>query len=168
MSQVEISYEELEQEFIEALADLGSEDLGSERGVVATSKDDHVTARRMRLMLDGLNIYGWTDRNSRKVEQIKANPKVAVVIEYMQIDGVASVKGHPTEEPEFLELLRKKLPHRYDNLVKRWRTISDRAVIEITPKRIALIKFADAEARIDGGLYVLNVEERKAYRFTLS
>jgi len=165
MKQVELPYEELEQEFLKELANLGSEDLGSERGVLATSKDDHVTARRMRLMLDGLNMYGWTDSNSRKVEQIRANPRVAVVVEYIQIDGIASVKGHPTEEPEFLELLRKKLPHRYDNLVKRWRTISDRAVIEITPRRIALIKYADAEARIEGGLYVLNIDERKAYRF---
>ena len=62
MSQVEISYEELEQEFIEALADLGSEDLGSERGILATSKDDHVTARRMRLLSNGLTLYGWTNR----------------------------------------------------------------------------------------------------------
>jgi len=168
MSQVEISYEELEQEFIEALADLGSEDLGSERGVVATSKDGHVTARRMRLMLDGLNMYGWTDSNSRKVEQIRANPKVSVVVEYMQIDGVASVKGHPTEEPKFLELIRKKLPHRYENMVKNWSAKRDRVVVEIKPKRIALSKYADPTAGIERGLYVLNVEERKAYRFTIS
>jgi general stress protein 26 len=168
MSQVEISYEELEQEFLMELANLGSEDLGSERGVLATSKNDHVTARRMRLLSDGLTLYGWTLRSTRKAGQIMANPKVSVVVEYIQIDGVASVKGHPTDEPKFLELIRKKLPHRYDNMVKRWKTKSDRVVIKIIPKRIALTKYADAEARIDGGLYVLNVEERKAYRFGLS
>ena len=168
MRQIEISYEELEQEFIKELANLGSEDLGSERGILATSKDDHVTARRMRLLSDGFTLYGWIIRSSRKAEQIMANPMVSVVVEYIQIDGVGSVKGHPTDEPEFLELLRKKLPHRYDSLVKRWRTKSDRAVIKIIPKRIAITKYADPEARIDGGLYVLNVDERKAYRFTIS
>ena len=168
MSQVEISYEELEQEFIEALADLGSEDLGSERGVVATSKDDHVTARRMRLLSDGLTLYGWTIRSSRKAEQIIANPKVSVVVEYIQIDGVASVKCHPTDEPKFLELIRKKLPHRYDNMVKNWNAKSDRVVVEIKPKRIALSKYADPTAGIERGLYVLNIEERKAYRFSIS
>ena len=161
MSQVEISYEELEQEFIEALADLGSEDLGSERGVVATSKDDHVTERRMRLLSYGLTLYVWTIRSSRKAEQMLANPKVS-------IDGVASVKGHPTDEPKFLELIRKKLPHRYDNMVKNWSAKSDRVVVEIKPKRIALSKYADPTAGIERGLYVLNVEERKAYRFTIS
>jgi hypothetical protein len=53
-------------------------------------------------------------------------------------------------------------------LVKRWRTKGDRVVIEIIPKRIAILKYADPEARIDGGLYVLNVDERKAYRFLVS
>lgn len=167
MKQVELPYEELEQEFLKKLANLGSEDFGSERGVVATSKDDHVTARRMRLLSDGLTIYGWTLRSHRKVEQILANPNVSVVVEYMQIDGIGSVKGHPTDEPKFLELIRKKLPHRYDNMVKRWKTLSDRVVIEIMPKRIALSKYADPAAGIEQGVYVLNVDERKAYRFEI-
>ena len=165
MNQVEISYEELEQEFLKALADLGSEDFGSERGVVATSQDGHVTARRMRLLSDGFTLYGWTHSYTRKVEQIRTNPNVSVVVEYIQIDGVASVKGNPTDEPKFLEIFRKKLPHRYDNMVKRWKTLGDRNVIKIIPKRIAIMKYADPEARIEQGLYMLNVDERKAYRF---
>jgi len=111
MSQFEMQYEELEQEFLEELADLGTEDLHSERSVVATSKDNQVTARRMRLLSDGLTLYGWTNPYTRKGEQIMANPNVSVVLEYIQIDGVASLKGHPTSEPEFLEIIRKKLPH---------------------------------------------------------
>jgi hypothetical protein len=167
-SQVEISYEELEQEFIKELSGLGSEELGSERGIIATSKDDNVTARRMRLLSDGLTLYGWTNRHTRKANQIMANPKVSVVVEYIQIDGVSSVKGHPMDEPEFLELIRKKLPHRYENLVKGWSAASDRVVIEVIPKRIALFKYADPAAGIERGLYVLKVDERKAYRLEYS
>lgn len=167
-SKVKISYGELEQEFIEALADLGSEELGSERGILATSQDDHVTARRMRLLSDGLNLYGWTNRYTRKAEQIMVNPKVSVVVEYIQIDGVGSVKGHPTDEPEFLELIRKKLPHRYENLVKGWSAASNRVVIEVLPKRIALFKYPDPAAGIERGVYMLNVEERQAYRLEYS
>ena len=165
MSQVEISYEELEQEFLKALADLGSEDLGSERGVVSTSQDDHVTARRMRLLSDGFTLYGWAHSYTRKVAQIKANPKVSVVVEYIQMDGIASVKGHPTDEPKFLELIRKKLPHRYENLVRNWSENSDRVAIKIMPKRIALFKYSDPAAGIEQGLYMLNIDEKKAYKF---
>lgn len=163
MSQVEISYEELEQEFLKALADLGSEDLGTERGVLATSQNDRVTARKMRLLSDGFILSGWTGRGLRKAQQIMANPNVSAVVDYIQIDGIASVKGHPTDEPAFLELIRKKLPHRYESLVKNWSANRDRVVIEIKPKRIALWKEADPAAGIVRGIYMLNVDERKAY-----
>ncbi len=73
-------------------------------------------------------------------------------------------KGHPTSEPAFLEIIRKKLPHRYDNLVKNWSSKSDRVVVEILPKRIALWKYDDPESGIIGGLYILDVDEMKAYR----
>ena len=49
MKQVEIPYEELEQVFIKELSKLGSEGL-YQRGILATSEGDHVTARRMRLI----------------------------------------------------------------------------------------------------------------------
>ena len=162
--QVEISYEELEQEFLKELENLGSEDLGSERGILATSQDDHVTARRMRLLSDGLILRGWTNRYSRKSQQIIANPKVSVVVEYIQIDGVASVKGNPAGEPEFLEIIRKKLPHRYETLVKSWSTNRNTVVIEIMPKRIALWKYVDPDAGIEEGIYVLNIAKEEAHR----
>ena len=164
MSQIEISYDELEQEFIKELVDLGREDVGSERGILATSQDNYVTSRRMRLLSDGLTLYAWSNPYMRKSEQIQANPKVSVVVEYIQMDGIASVKGHQTDEPEFLELIRKKLPARYESLVKNWSEKSDRVVIEIVPKRIAIWKYDDPASGIVGGLYVLNVDERKAYR----
>ena len=78
MRQIELDYEELKQDFIEELGKLGSEGL-YQRGILATSEDGHVTARRMRIIADGLNLYFYTDRGSRKCDQILANPNVAIV-----------------------------------------------------------------------------------------
>ena len=164
MSQIEISYEKLEQEFIKELVELGTEAVHSERSILATSQDDNVTARRMRLLSDGLNLYGWSNPYTRKSEQIIINPKVSVVVEYIQIDGNALLLGHPTDEPKFLELIRRKLPTRYESLVKNWRENSDRVVIEVIPKRISLWKYDDPSSGIIGGLYVLHVDKKKAYR----
>jgi general stress protein 26 len=166
MSQVEISYEELEQEFLKELADLGSEGRGSERGILATSQDDNVTARRIRLFSDGLTLYGYTIQQMRKAKQIIANPRVSVVVDFMQIDGIASLKGHIMDEPEFLELVRQKLPDSYEFLVKYWRSpkASDIVVIEIIPKRIALWKMGDPATGIEEGVYVLNVAKEEAHR----
>jgi len=49
-------------------------------------------------------------------------------------------------------------------LVKNWRSKSDRVVVEILPKRIALWKYDDPESGIIGGLYILNVDEMTEYR----
>ena len=164
MVQVEIDYETLEKEFIDAIVDLGSEDIGSERGILATSFNDNVSARRMRLLSDRLTLYAWSNRYARKAEQIQQNSKVSVVVEYIQIDGHASVIGHPTETPEFLDVIKRKLPHRYDNLVSGWSSNKDRVVLKIQPKRIALYKYDNPETGEVLGLYILDVEGKKAYR----
>ena len=159
MVQIEIDYQELENEFINTLSDLGTEDIHSERGVLATSLNDNVSARRMRLLSNGLTFYAWANRYARKTEQILQNPKVSVVVEYIQIDGNASVMGHPTETPEFLEAIKKKLPHRYESLTANWRSIKDRVALKIMSTRVALYKYGDL-----GGLHILDVEGKKAYR----
>ncbi len=164
MGQHEVSYEELEKEFLDALVDLGREDLGTERSVLSTSLDNHTTARRMRLLSDGFMLYGWTNRYTRKAQQILGNPRVSAVVEYLQIDGTASLKGHPTMNPDFLEVIRNKLPHRYDSLVSNWSDNEDRVVVEVRPTRIALWKYDNPDSGVVGGLYVLDVEDKMAYR----
>jgi general stress protein 26 len=160
MRQVEVSYDELEQEFIKELSKLGSEGL-YQRGVLATSHDGYVTARRMRLIPDGLNVYCWTTRHARKHKQILANPNVALVVGFIQIEGVASVKGHPMDEDEFLELYKTSLPEAYESSIRDWRDF-DQVVIKVTPKRLALY---DAIGRADvSHLDVLNVVNGEAHR----
>jgi general stress protein 26 len=165
MRQVEIPYEELKQEFIKELSKLGSEGL-YQRGILATSKGDHVTARRMRLISDGLTIYCYADLGTRKCKQIMANPNVAVVAGFVQIEGVASLKGHPFDEPEFIRAYKESQPEFYEKWSARQPPKHKRnlVVIEVVPKRIALSKYADPASGIEEGLYVLNVEKGKAHR----
>ena len=165
MKQVEIPYAELKQEFIKELSKLGSEGL-YQRGILATSEGDHVTARRMRFVSNGLTLYCFTDRGSRKYKQIMANPNVAVVAGFVQIEGVASLKGHPFDEPEFIRVYKESLPETYEQWragpnVKRER---DMVVIEVVPKRIALLRYGDPASGIERGLYLLNVAKEEAYR----
>jgi len=165
LKQVEISYDELEQDFINEFKKLGSKGI-YQRGVLATSVHDNVTARRMRFIADGIKIYCYTDRGLRKVNQIIANPNVAVVVGFIQIEGVASLKGHPFDETEFLKLYEETQPVNY----KVWRSGKrvtrerDMVLIEIAPKRIAMGRYADPKSGTEAGIYILNVEKRQAYR----
>ena len=167
MKQVEMSYEELEKQMIEELSKLGTEGL-YQRGILATSVNDYVTARRMRIIPDGLTLYGVTDRGLRKAQQIMANPNVAVVVGFVQIEGTASLKGHPFDESEYIKAYKKTIPETYE----QWRAGSnvtrerDMVVIEIVPKRISLWRYADPSSGIERGLYILNVEKRQAHKTT--
>ena len=156
-----ISYEKLEQEMIKEISKLGAEGI-AQRGVLATSENNHVTSRRMRFIPDGLKLYGWTTLHSRKHKQILANPNVSICVGFVQIDGTASMKKHPMDEPNFLKLYKALLPEAYERSVSNWRE-ADQEVIEVIPKRIALYNIQGDEH----GPYldVLNVVKREAYRF---
>jgi general stress protein 26 len=159
MRQEKVAYEELEQEFENEFKKLGTSGL-YERGILATSTGDFVTARKMRFIPDGLKIYCWTNRNTRKHKQILENPNVAIVVGGIQGEGVAAVKGHPMDETEFLRIYEAHLPDAYEREILDWRDW-DQIVIEIHPKRLALYKIEDYP---DSYIAVLNISQREAHR----
>ena len=56
-------------------------------------------------------IYFKTDKNFRKTKQLYENPRVALCFSGIQVEGVATIKGLVTEEPErkFEKLYQKYL-----------------------------------------------------------
>jgi general stress protein 26 len=167
LKDIDYPYNKLKAEFIEDFKKLGSEGL-YERAVLSTSKDDIVTARRMRFVPDGLTLYCYTDQHTRKQEQIEANPNVAVVVGYTQIEGTAKIMGNPLEEQnaDFIRAFKENNLEFAQNYMKHFER-PDRSIqlIKIEPKRIALFKYGDPEAGIERGLYVLDVPNKKAHRF---
>ena len=166
MRQIELSYEELKQEFINELAKLGNEGL-YQRGILATSEGDQVTARRMWLIPDGLTLYCHTDGTTRKCKQINANPNVAVVAGFLQIEGVASVRGHPLAKgnTDFIEAFKESQPEKYESYKSNYQNLErDLVLIKIEPKRIAMFKYTDPSSGIERGLHILNVAKEEAHR----
>jgi general stress protein 26 len=155
MAQTEIPYEELKQEIIEELKQ-------QRTGVLATSDGEDVTARSMLLFSDGLTIYCFTDKDSRKFKQMSVNPKVSVAAGSLQIDGTATLKGHLLDEENarFIEIHKEQNPEYFKITESAFFPIQSVRVIEITPKRIG--------KWIRGGkLDILNISTRKAYRLEM-
>lgn len=165
MKQVELEYQELKKIMVDELSKLGTEGL-YQRAILATSANDQVSARRMWFVPDNLTLYCYTDRGTRKVQQIESNPNIAVVAGFVQVEGTASLKKHPFDESEFLNLYEEKYPEKYDN----WRSQPnvtrerDLVLIEVKPRRIAMFHYGDPVLGIARGLYVLNVEKGTAHR----
>ena len=53
-------------------------------------------------------------------------------------------------------------------MVKNWTAKKDRVVVLVKPKRIALAKYDDPTSGVIGGVYILDVEGKKAYRLDIS
>ena len=165
MKQVEVPYEDMKKEMTQELSKLGSEG-DYLRGILATSLDDVVTARKMWMVPDGLKIYCWGAPNSRKHRQIQANPNVAVVAGFVQVEGVAELLGHPKDNTEFLKVYKRAQPDRHKihtSEGSNWHSV-DRVLIKVTPRRIALSTILRHENSVEPIINILNVEKGKAYR----
>lgn len=160
MSQIEMSYEDLKMEMIK---EIEKQDLI----VLATSEGESVTARTVMCVNDGLTIYCGTKKNSRKYKQLTVNPNVALASRSLQIEGVATLGGHPLEEGNsgYLEAFKKQQPIVYENQSKRGNFENPyMRVIEITPKRIAM--YVQGATAPESYLAILEPMNKKAYKLT--
>ena len=114
MSQVEIPFEETKQRMIEEIQK-------HHQMYLATSMGDYVTVRRMGPVPDGLTIWFQTAVNSRKYEQLIKNSNVALAAgDDLQIEGVASLRGHPMDEKnsDFIKVFKSNRPEMYERSIR--------------------------------------------------
>jgi general stress protein 26 len=165
----------MEVPFEEAKSTIIQEFKKQERGYLATSENEKVTVRQMMFINEGLKLWFITDKDTRKVRQIKSNPNVAVAMGLnLQYEGVASMKSHPLEEEnrDFISAFKEKNLDIYTRSMREGRILQRKGtrVIEVTPKRIALNIWTpqwDKEEGFEPYLYVLNADSEKAYKVLL-
>jgi nitroimidazol reductase NimA-like FMN-containing flavoprotein (pyridoxamine 5'-phosphate oxidase superfamily) len=141
LSQIELSYDDLKQKMI-------TEFQKHDHGILATSDGGYVTARKVRLVYNGLTFFCFTDRRSRKYQQMKANPNVAITADNIQIEGAATLKGHPLDEENavFLRAYKKMRPEAYERSSRRhFPNRPEGRVVEITPKRVMLWSLTESD-----------------------
>ena len=164
MRQIEVSYDESKERIAQELRK-------HSRLYLATSEANTVTVRFMGFVSEGIRIWLVTDESSRKCKQIKANPNVGIAIgDDLQIEGVASLKGHPMaeENSHYISLLQELHPEMYDRMSRPGRMLQREGsrVIEVNPRRISLNVWTpnwDLEADFKPHALILNVPDGKAY-----
>lgn len=75
--------------------------------VLSTSLDDAVTSRMMSVIHRNGKLYFQTDCTFRKYHQLKNNPRAALCIDNIQIEGVCNEIGNPVEHAEFCNAYRE-------------------------------------------------------------
>jgi len=170
MSHIELSFEETKQKIIEEIKQY-------QFGFLATTDCSSAYVREIRFVPDGLTLYCFTDKRSRKRKQITKNPNVAVAYgnhkipnRGVQIEGIALLRGHPLEEEnkDLLEAYKRTAPEAYERSMKRHFVPSrpNLSVIKIEPRRVTLMiqGATAAESYMD----IIDIEQKEAHRIMVN
>ena len=104
--------------------------LESEKSLIlATAANNRVTTRTMSHVNHGLTVYFQTGSGYLKSQQIRINPNVALSVGGYDIEGIATLLGHPTdvENSLFAKLYKEKHP-KYTDI---WSTCPDEIVVKV-------------------------------------
>lgn len=104
--------------------------------VVATCDKDRVTARTVFFASDGLKIYFVTSKAYTKYKQMQKKPNVALCVDNIQIEGIAHLKGHPSQEEnkEIIDFCLLQRHNEFSPFLKYKNTV----LIEVEVNRIEL------------------------------
>lgn len=103
---------------------------------LASSVNDYVMVRNVSCLIYDDKIYFKTDKNFRKTQQLFENPRVALCVGGVQVEGVAKNKGLVVDEPD----------HKFETLYKKylWQSYNayshedSEIIIEVTPKFVEI------------------------------
>ena len=111
----------------------------AKKAVLSTSSNDRVTSRMMSFIIAKGKFYCQTDRRFLKFEQIIDNPKVAICINNIQIEGVAKIIGKPLEHTTFSVLFKKNFKNSYEN----YSFLENEILLEISPIFITIWNYKE-------------------------
>lgn len=148
----ELDFREKKEELIRFL-----ESKDSETMVLATSYNDRVLARNVLVASDGLDLYFFTWKHSRKCMQIQKNPKVALCKDKVQIEGVAEILGELLDgkTKKYTDIMRRKFPE----AIEEWERRPGMIIVRVKPT------FAVTGGSSNGDVYIdyLDLKNEKAY-----
>lgn len=111
--------------------------------VLASSSQNHTTARMMSCVIYDGKIAFQTSTELHKFKQITDNPRVALCINNISIEGIANIIGHPLEDQckSFTDLYKKHHASSYE----KYSPIKSNRLIEVTPQLITLWVYENGE-----------------------
>jgi len=148
----DLDYEEKERELIHFL-----ESKDNAIMALATSQGNRVLARMILVACSKLDIYFFTWGHSRKCEQIRENPRVALCKDRVQIEGVAEILGGLFDERnhKYTEMFRNRFP----GAIEKWQDRPGMLLVKIRPTAAVIAGRPGEEPQLE----FLDLEKRVAY-----
>jgi len=125
---------------------------------LATSADGVVQVRMVLVANDGLDIYFFTWKHSRKCSQIERNARVALCKDTVEVEGAAQILGELSDKriKKFTDIIRRKYP----DAISNWEHKPHMILLKVTPT------FAVTGAKSENGdtfIDYLDLVNKKAY-----
>jgi general stress protein 26 len=129
----------VQEEFENKIKELWTKMGKSKIMVLATSKENKVTARMMSCVIIDEAVYFQTDKTFIKYEQITANPFVALCVDNIQIEGVATVIGSPLASANsiFADAFQQYHKGSFD----AYSHLKNETVIQVTAQKITIWEY---------------------------
>ncbi len=121
----ELRRDEFEEKCAKLWADCGE----GAKMVLSTSWKDRVSSRTMSVVRVGGTFYFQTDRMLPKYQQLANNPRAALCMGNIQLEGVCRELGHPLENPVFCALYQQHFPSSFE----RYSFLQEERVFAFTP-----------------------------------
>lgn len=150
---VELIYDEVEKSFINDLEK-------HERIVLSTCLENKVTSRMMCFVYFDQSIYFLTGRRSNKCKQIEGNSNVSLCIENIQLEGIATIIGHPSEKQN--ELISNIFGNKFPFYFNRFAHYKAAVFIKVKIQNVKQWKMEDGR----NFYYCLDFNKGKALKHT--
>jgi len=92
---------------------------------------------------DGLIVYFQTGEHYLKTQQIRQNPNVALSVGTYEIEGIATIIGHPMDEAN--SLITEKIKTKHPNAFKRWSALPNQVLVKVEIGLVRQWKYVDGK-----------------------
>lgn len=128
----------------------------------ATGFQNQVRVRVVDYVNDGIRLGFITWDDTIKMEHLKQNPSISLCVDSIQMEGKATILGHPTAtgNESLMDLYKERHPSPYKNFV----SLTNTRLIVVEPTLLILMKYENNHLYLDH----LNVASKTADRKELS
>jgi general stress protein 26 len=127
--------------------------------VLGTSANNKVITRAVLIFNNGLDLYFFTWKNSRKIKQTETNNNVSICKDKIEIEGEAKILGLITSKgnKNILEMIRSK----HLDSVEKWESKPNMILVKIIPRFACIDRYIEND---ESYLEYIDLENEESYK----
>lgn len=131
--------------------------------IATANKNGDVSASKVTIVNDGLDIYFQTDSSFEKAKNIKENNKIAINLGATYVKGIAEIIGKPIQNEMFINKMKKKNIHTYNDYSK----LENEVLIKVVLTEIRIWKYDKIDGKTEEYLIIIDLNNKISNKIKL-